>query len=110
MTRRRPDYRTPLHPVWIPGLFMLFRSQAYARIGGFDERFFMYGEDFDICARLALAGWQLQIAEDQQARHDARRASHRSKRHLYWHLSSLLKVWSSSAFWRLWRRVAGSAH
>ncbi len=100
VSRKRPGYALPAKPAWIPGLFMLFRSQAYAQIGGFDERFFMYGEDFDICARLRLAGWRLQIAERLQALHDARRASHRSKRHLYWHLTSLLKVWSSAAFWR----------
>ncbi|MDM0108318.1 glycosyltransferase family 2 protein [Variovorax sp. J22R24] len=103
ISRKRSDYVRPAIPAWIPGLFMLFRSEAYRRIGGFDERFFMYGEDFDICARLRLAGWKLQIAEQLQARHDARRASHRSKRHLYWHVTSLLKVWSSAAFWRYWR-------
>lgn len=104
VSRKRPGYARPAVPDWIPGLFMLFRSAAYREIGGFDERFFMYGEDFDICARLRLAGWKLQIAEQLQARHDAQRASHRSKRHLYWHITSLLKVWSSAAFWR-YRRL-----
>ncbi|MEJ8811746.1 glycosyltransferase [Variovorax ureilyticus] len=104
VSRKRPGYVRPAVPAWIPGLFMLFRSNAYREIQGFDERFFMYGEDFDICARLRLAGWRLQIAEDLQARHDAQRASHRSKRHLYWHLTSLLKVWTSPAFWR-YRRL-----
>jgi GT2 family glycosyltransferase len=108
LTRRRPGYAIPAEPAWIPGLFMLFRSEAYRQIGGFDERFFMYGEDFDICARLRLAGWKLSIAEHLQARHDAQRASHSSKRHLYWHLTSLLKVWSSAAFWRYRRLDAAS--
>ncbi|VTU21409.1 Rhamnosyltransferase WbbL [Variovorax sp. PBS-H4] len=107
LTRRRPGYAIPAEPDWIPGLFMLFRSQAYRQIGGFDERFFMYGEDFDICARLRLAGWKLSIAEQLQARHDAQRASHSSRRHLYWHVTSLLKVWSSAAFWR-YRRLAAA--
>ncbi|RYF41393.1 MAG: glycosyl transferase [Comamonadaceae bacterium] len=106
MSRKRPEYVRPSVPAWIPGLFMLFRSEAYARIAGFDERFFMYGEDFDICARLRLAGWHLQVAEHLLALHDARRASHRSRRHLYWHVSSLLRVWLSSAFWR-YRRLDG---
>jgi GT2 family glycosyltransferase len=102
--RKRPGYIPPPAPVWIPGLFMLFRDTAYREIGGFDaQRYFMYGEDFDICARVQLAGWKLQIAEDLMAHHDARRASHRSKKHLYWHATSLLKVWSSSAFWRFRR-------
>ena len=100
LTRKRPTYVRPTTPAWIPGLFMLFRTEAYARIHGFDERFFMYGEDFDICARLALAGWKLQVAEDLQARHEAQRASHSSRRHLWWHVSSLVKVWTSKSFWR----------
>ena len=100
LTRRRPNYVRPATPDWIPGLFMLFRSEAFGRIHGFDQRFFMYGEDFDICARLALAGWKLQVAEDLLARHEAQRASHRSRRHLWWHVSSLAKLWMSKAFWR----------
>ncbi|RYH17455.1 MAG: glycosyl transferase, partial [Alcaligenaceae bacterium] len=91
----RPDV-----PAWIPGLFMLFRSEVYEAIGGFDERFFMYGEDFDICARTRMAGWRLQVGEDLRARHEAQRASHGSHRHLRWHITSLLRVWTSSGFWR----------
>jgi GT2 family glycosyltransferase len=100
LTRNRPGYVAPSQPAWIPGLFMLFRSATYAQIHGFDERFFMYGEDFDICARTQLAGWKLQVAEKLLARHEAQRASHASRRHLYWHVTSLLKVWTSGAFWR----------
>ncbi|WP_295528906.1 glycosyltransferase family 2 protein [uncultured Pseudacidovorax sp.] len=107
--RRKPGYAIPAAPDWIPGLFMLFRAEAYRQIGGFDERFFMYGEDFDICARLRLAGWRIQIAEDQQARHDAQRASHRRLRPLWWHVSSLLRVWRSGAFWRYRRLLAREA-
>ena len=100
LARKRATYVPPAVPAWIPGLFMLFRSAAYHQIEGFDERFFMYGEDFDICARTRLAGWRLQVAEDLQARHDAQRASHSSRSHLVWHVTSLLKVWLSGAFWR----------
>jgi len=105
LRRKRPDYVRPLVPDWIPGLFMLFRSDAYRQVGGFDERFFMYGEDFDICARTRLAGWKLQVAEDLMALHDAQRASRTSLRHLYWHVTSLLRVWLSGAFWR-YRKLA----
>jgi len=108
LTRRRPGYPTPAVPDWLPGLFMLFRSAAYREVGGFDERFFMYGEDFDICARLRLAGWSIRIGEDLLVRHEAQRASRRSLRHLRWHVGSLLRVWSSGAFWR-YRGLLGRA-
>lgn len=100
LTRRKPGYPTPTQPDWIPGLFMLLRNEAYRSVGGFDERFFMYGEDFDLCARVRLAGWQIRIAEHLQARHEAQRASHRSLKHLRWHVGSLARVWLSPAFWR----------
>jgi len=101
--RKKPGYVRPTVPAWIPGLFMLFRSKAYLQVGGFDEKFFMYGEDFDICARTRLAGWKLQVGENLLARHDAQRESHRSRKYLYWHVTSLLKVWLSASFWRYLR-------
>lgn len=101
--RKKPGYVRPMVPAWIPGLFMLFRSEAYRQVGGFDEKFFMYGEDFDICARTRLAGWKLQVGENLLARHDAQRESHRSRKYLYWHVTSLLKVWLSASFWRYLR-------
>jgi N-acetylglucosaminyl-diphospho-decaprenol L-rhamnosyltransferase len=104
LTRRRPGYIRPAVPDWIPGLFMLFRTAAYDAISGFDERFFMYGEDFDVCARLQLAGWHIDVNEDLTALHDAQRTSHRRLKYLYWHASSLTKVWLSHTFWRYKRR------
>jgi GT2 family glycosyltransferase len=100
LTRRRPDYRPPMQPTWVPGAFMLFRSNTYRQIGGFNSRYFMYGEDADICARMRLADWQLQVAENLRVCHNACRASHRNLKHLYWHLSSLARMWLDRSFWR----------
>lgn len=100
LQRNRPSYLAPSRPAWVPGMFMLFRALAFRQIRGFDPRYFMYGEDFDICARLQLAGWQMHAVEHVRVRHEAQRASRRQWRHLSWHVRSLLKVWCSSAFWR----------
>ena len=85
---------------WVAGMFMCIRSHAYQAVGGFDERFFMYCEDADLCARLRLQGWRFTVCDRASVVHDAQRASHRSPRHLRWHLGSLLKLWLSTAFWR----------
>ncbi|HEY1226081.1 MAG TPA: glycosyltransferase family 2 protein [Ramlibacter sp.] len=103
LRRRLPEHRPPALPAWVPGMFMLVRRDAFAAVGGFDERFFMYCEDFDFCARMRLAGWGLQVVEDTAVRHDAQRASNRALRPMAWHLSSLAKLWTSSAFWRYLR-------
>jgi N-acetylglucosaminyl-diphospho-decaprenol L-rhamnosyltransferase len=105
LTRHRPSYRPPNKPAWIPGMFMMLRAEAYRQIAGFDERFFMYGEDFDLCARLQLSGWGIHVTEDMQVIHDARRASRTDRRHLMWHFGSLARLWLSSAFWR-YRRLS----
>ena len=91
-------------PHWLAGMFLMVSSQAFRKVGGFDERFFMYCEDFDLCARFRLAGWDFKVADTATVIHSAQRASHRSRRHLGWHLSSLLKMWTSATFWR-YRRL-----
>lgn len=86
---------------WLAGMFLLFNSEAYRAVGGFDERFFLYCEDYDICARLYAAGYAVQLVAEASVVHDAQRDSHRSARHLRWHMASLAKVWCSQVFWKI---------
>lgn len=44
---------------WVSGACLLARTGALKEIGGWDESFFMYFEDNDLCRRLRLAGWQV---------------------------------------------------
>lgn len=43
----------------LSGSFMFFRTSCLKEVGGFDERFFMYGEDIDLCYRVTEAGWEI---------------------------------------------------
>lgn len=105
----RRERRPARRPDWFAGMFLMLRAEAFAEIGGFDTRYFMYCEDVDLSARLALAGWRLRQAAGARVVHDARRASHSSLRHLRWHLASLARLWSSSAFWRYRSLLRGRA-
>jgi N-acetylglucosaminyl-diphospho-decaprenol L-rhamnosyltransferase len=76
---------------WVGGMFMLFRREAFAAVGGFDERFFLYYEDVDICARLGSLGLLTLACPAVSVIHAARRDSHSNVRYLRWHLSSMLR-------------------
>jgi GT2 family glycosyltransferase len=78
-------------PDWVAGMFMLFRSSVFARLGGFDEGYFLYYEDVDICDRAGRAGMKVALCPSVTAIHDARRDSHRNLRHLRWHLASMAR-------------------
>lgn len=43
---------------WVSGAVMFARTDALRRTGGFDEGFFLYSEEIDLCRRLAEDGWE----------------------------------------------------
>jgi GT2 family glycosyltransferase len=51
------DRETPCD--WTSGSFMLARREALESAGLFDERFFMYSEETDLCLRIKQAGWEI---------------------------------------------------
>jgi N-acetylglucosaminyl-diphospho-decaprenol L-rhamnosyltransferase len=87
------------YPDWAAGMFMLLDAPAYASIKGFDERYFMYCEDADICTRLWAAGHRIIACPSVSVIHPAQRASHRNVKHIVWHINSLCRY--------LWQHRAG---
>jgi len=85
------DTTDMLNPDWLAGMFLLMRREAFAKLGGFDEGFYLYYEDVDLCWRLRRAGYR--IVQDLTAvvTHDARRESRRSLRFAKWHLASMTR-------------------
>ncbi|MBK7674964.1 MAG: glycosyltransferase family 2 protein [Candidatus Accumulibacter sp.] len=87
-------------PEWVAGMFMLFRSCDFQDLGGFDERFFLYYEDVDLCARVWEKGLKILACPQGCVIHDAQRESRRRLRHLRWHLASVARF-----FWKHWGRL-----
>lgn len=53
----------------VMGAFLMIRRPLFVRLGGFDERFFVYWEDADLCARAAQAGFAVCHAARAVIRH-----------------------------------------
>jgi len=61
--------RNPAEVDWVPGAFCIIRCAAIDQVGFFDERFFLYYEEVDLCRRLRAAGWSIWYWPDLQAVH-----------------------------------------
>jgi N-acetylglucosaminyl-diphospho-decaprenol L-rhamnosyltransferase len=100
LKKREADYliKQAVNVDWVAGMFMLFRSAVFKQLNGFDERFFLYCEDTDLCARLHALNYQVIIDPAVSVIHNARRDSHRNFRYLRWHISSLLRFFGKRYF------------
>lgn len=86
---------------WATGAALFMRAKALKQTGVFDERFFMYYEDCDLCRRFWQAGWPVYYKGDVALSHGYERASAKvpglkslwQNRLTRIHLASLMKYW-----------------
>jgi len=94
---------------WVGGMFMLLRRDLFDALRGFDESYFLYYEDVDLCARLWSAGMRVVLVRQVSVIHLARRSSHRSLRYFVIHLASMFRYFLSASFrGTVWRSAIHS--
>jgi hypothetical protein len=62
MGRADRTWADPLEPAsvdWLPGAYVIIRRESLARVGYFDERFFLYYEEVDLCRRIKAVGYRV---------------------------------------------------
>ena len=97
---------------WISGSFMLARREALESAGFFDERFFMYCDEIDLCRRIKTAGWeirhlpQMTIGPPRTQRRRQARTSGPRRGHAYDVRTQVLLAHASCAL--RWRRYAAA--
>ena len=64
-------YDTEVSCDWTTGAFMLARLEALQGAGFFDERFFLYCEETDLCLRIKRSGWEIRHVPDMTILHHA---------------------------------------
>lgn len=108
----RGQYDQPSDVLFASAGAALFRREAFLRVGGFDERFFMYHEDVDLCWRLWILGYRVTTAPDARALHHFGGTT-KSARSLSWReivgernsMRSMLKNYEWSNVLRAYRRL-----
>jgi len=69
------DHREKREVDWLLGSFLFCRRACLDQIGLFDERFFMYFEDTDLCCRASSQGWKVVYFPESQIIHNHKRES-----------------------------------
>ncbi|MEG0979929.1 MAG: glycosyltransferase family 2 protein [Oscillospiraceae bacterium] len=96
-TMMNQDWSKPFDIENASGCFMFFRTSAFKRLGGFDERYFMYFEDCDITREINKTS-RTMLFPDAIVYHVWGRDSKRNFKLMFIHIKSMF-----SYFWK-WRR------
>jgi GT2 family glycosyltransferase len=81
---------------------LMFRSSDFHAVGGFDEAFFMYGEDLDLCRRLREGGRRGRYVPSARAVHLKGEASRKQSRRML--------VEFHTAMWTYYRKHEAAEH
>jgi len=95
----------PTEVDWVSGACFLARHRALTELGGFDELYFMYAEDTDLCWRARQAGWGVAYVPDAVVTHlQGISTARHPYRMLVAHHRSVYRFAARTT--RGWRRVA----
>ncbi len=73
--QQRAIFQAPFRADWVSGGAMIVDRKLFSLIGGFDEQFFLYWEDIDLCLRVRQEGYSVWVHPQAKAVH-VRGASH----------------------------------
>lgn len=90
---RNLDYDAPAYVPSLSGCFMFARRSVLDAVGGFDERFFLYMEDVDLCRRM-LAVSRLLYWPGVTVEHVHQMGSYRNRKLLFLHVRSAIKYFN----------------
>ncbi len=105
-----PQPKKPTAVEWIQGSFMLMRREIFAAVVGFDDRFFLFFEDTDLCRTAWEKDIPVILVPDATAIHGTERLSGNGislfKKTFWIHIHSALKYWRKWGAFR-WSKKGG---
>ena len=67
--RDEGQYDVPADVLWATGACLMVRSSVWRHFGGLDDRFFAHMEEIDLCWRMQLEGWKVQVVPESVVYH-----------------------------------------
>jgi GT2 family glycosyltransferase len=98
------DRSTERQVDWVSMACMLLRRTALDDVGLLDERFFLYGEELDLCTRLRDGGWKVLFTPEVEIVHEGGVSTGRSRRMHLIHSRSIYEYYAKHRA-PGWRRV-----
>lgn len=77
----------------LSGCFMFLRTEVLRKVGTFDERYFMYAEDFDLCRRIGEVS-KTMFYPNVSVYHEYGKGSYKNKKLLKYHIESVIKYFN----------------
>jgi GT2 family glycosyltransferase len=116
--RRRAEAPDAATLPWVTGACFAVTRELWEQVSGFDERYFLYWEDVDLCARVQALGGRVAVIDGATAIHSgggtqrAEGARAKSPAYYYFNIRNralFARTWLSQERQRAWRRGAGGA-
>jgi GT2 family glycosyltransferase len=95
---RDNDLTKPFHAEYITGCFQLYKTQDFVNLKGFDERYFLYMEDVDICKKIDNIGKKKLYYPKEQIVHVLKQGSSKDLNLFLRHTSSAIKYFLKWGF------------
>ena len=95
---RDRDLSKPFFAEYITGCFHLFKTEDFVEINGFDERYFLYMEDVDICRKIDALGKKKLYYPNEEIIHVLKQGSSKSINLFFRHISSAIKYFLKWGF------------
>jgi hypothetical protein len=102
------DQNQPADTDWVPGAFSIIRREVFDRLGYFDEAFFLYYEEVDLCRRIRAAGYTIRYWPDVVVVHWGGESSRTVQSLKMSSSGSQLALWRMRAAFLYFRKHHGS--
>ncbi|OGU41593.1 MAG: hypothetical protein A2X61_12415 [Ignavibacteria bacterium GWB2_35_12] len=80
------------------GAYMFVRREAFESVGGFDEIYFLYGEDIDLCYSIQQKGWKIAYYHETSIVHYKGESTRRSSIKELYHFYNAMEIFSKKYF------------